>query len=77
MAASDKLKNGAAENDLLDRIRKDPAFPPIDFGRILEPSRYTGRSAQQVDDFIAKVVEPIRTRYPDRKKPDADSAVRV
>ena len=46
MASSEQMKNGAALNDLLDRIRSDPAFPRLDFGGILEPSRYTGRSAQ-------------------------------
>ena len=53
MAASEQLKNGAARNDLLDRIRSDPAFPRLDFEGILDPSRYTGRSAQQVDEFVA------------------------
>jgi adenylosuccinate lyase len=77
MASSEQMKNGAALNDLLDRIRSDPAFPPLDFGGILDPSRYTGRSAHQVDDFIAEIVEPIRNRYPDGRGPDQDSAVRV
>ena len=31
MAASEQLKDGAARNDLLDRIRSDPAFPRLDF----------------------------------------------
>jgi adenylosuccinate lyase len=77
MASSEQMKNGAALNDLLDRIGGDPAFPPLDFGGIVEPSRYTGRSARQVDDFIAEIVEPIRNRYPDRRGPDVDSSVRV
>ena len=64
MAASDQLKAGAARNDLLDRIRNDPVFPRLDFERILEPGGYTGRSAQQVEEFVAKVIEPIRERYP-------------
>ena len=53
MAASEQLKNGAADNDLLDRIRNDPAFPRLDFEGILDPGRYTGRSARQVDEFVA------------------------
>ena len=77
MAAAEQMKNGAAVNDLLDRIGSDRAFPPLDFEGILDPSRYTGRSAHQVDDFIAEIVEPIRNRYPDRQKPDEDSAMRV
>ena len=51
MAAAEQLKDGAARNDLLDRIKSDPAFPRLDFERILDPGRFTGRSASQVDDF--------------------------
>jgi adenylosuccinate lyase len=78
MAASEQLKEGAARNDLLDRIRNDPIFPRLDLERILEPGGYTGRSAQQVEEFVASVIEPIRERYPRRGEPDhQDSAVRV
>jgi adenylosuccinate lyase len=77
MAASEQLKQGSARNDLLDRIRSDPAFPTLDFSTVLDPGRYTGRSAKQVDEFVAKVIEPIRERYPHRGAPDLDAAVRV
>jgi adenylosuccinate lyase len=77
MAAARRLKDGAAENDLLDRIRSDPAFPPLDFQGLLEPRRYIGRSERQVDAFLVREVEPIRRRYPDRRTEDPDSLVRV
>jgi adenylosuccinate lyase len=77
MAAAERLKDGAAANDLLDRIRNDPAFPPLDFERLLDPYRYTGRAARQVDEFLAREIEPIRDRYPKRTFVGADSAVRV
>ncbi len=78
LAASEQLKEGAQRNDLFDRIRSDQAFPGLDLDRILDPSRYTGRSAQQVDEFIATVIEPIRQSYPRRgKREDQDCAVRV
>jgi adenylosuccinate lyase len=76
-AASERLKEGAGDNDLLDRIRTDPAFPPLDFRELLDPHRYVGRSARQVEEFLAREIEPIRTRYPDRAAVAADSAVRV
>jgi adenylosuccinate lyase len=75
LAASEQLKEGSAGNDLLDRIRNDPAFPRLDFERVLAPGRYIGRSARQVDDFLTKVIEPIRNRYPDPRTQDEDSAV--
>jgi adenylosuccinate lyase len=78
MAASEQLKQGAARNDLLERIQGDPSFPRLDFAQILDPRRYTGRSAQQVDEFIAAVIDPIRTRYASALVPHPDdSAVRV
>jgi adenylosuccinate lyase len=77
MAAANRLKDGAADNDLLDRIRSDPAFPPLDFQGLLEPRRYIGRSAQQVEAFLSQEVEPIRRRYPDRRAEDPASLVRV
>src|SRR5207245_11658308 len=67
LAAAQRLKDGAADNDLLDRIKHDPAFPPLDFEGLLDPHRYIGRSTRQVDAFLAHEIEPIRQRYPDRR----------
>ena len=75
MAAADRLKEGAAVNDLLDRIRNDPAFPPLDLEGVLDPRRYIGRSVRQVEEFLAREVEPIRRRYPNRRAEDPNSLV--
>jgi len=77
LAASQRLTDGAADNDLIDRLRTDPAFPPLDFDRVLDPRGFVGRSARQVDEFMTREIEPIRRRYPDRQPPDEDSEVRV
>jgi adenylosuccinate lyase len=77
LAASDRLKSGPGDNDLIERIRNDPAIPRIDLGEVLDPARYVGRSARQVDEFLASEIEPIRRRYPDRPVADADFAVNV
>jgi adenylosuccinate lyase len=77
LAASQRLKDGAADNDLIDRIRNDPAFPPLEFDRVLDPVHFVGRSARQVDDFITREIDPIRARYPDRQVIDDDTVVRV
>ncbi len=76
LAAAGRLKDGAAENDLIDRIRTDPAFPAVDFDRVLDPRGFIGRSARQVEEFITREIEPIRRRYPDRRPADEDSEVR-
>ena len=77
LAAADRIKAGAADNDLLDRIKADPAFPPLDFDDVLDPCRYIGRSVRQVEEFLAREVEPIRRRYPARPADDPDDRVRV
>jgi adenylosuccinate lyase len=76
-AAGERLQKGAADNDLIDRIRNDRAFPPLDFKRLLEPHGFTGRAARQVEEFVAREIEPIRRRYPDRSHATEDSAVHV
>jgi len=64
--AGARLKDGAADNDLIGRLKDDPAFPPLDFAAVMDPSKFTGRSAQQVVEFIEAEIEPIRRRYPGR-----------
>jgi adenylosuccinate lyase len=61
IAAARALKDGASHNDLLDRIAADDAFP-IDRAELeaaMDPSRYVGRAPEQVDEFLAEVVEPL------------------
>jgi adenylosuccinate lyase len=63
-AVTENLKRGAVHNDLLDRLRKESAFAVLDFDKVLDRSSLVGRSPEQVDEFLAEVVEPIRQRYP-------------
>ena len=64
LAAAERIKAGAMDNDLIDRLREDPAFPTLDFDMLMNPSQFVGRSARQVEDFVAAEVEPIRRRFP-------------
>lgn len=57
------VKEEGKPNDLLQRLAADPGFQGIDLSTILEPSQYVGRAPEQVNEFIAEVVEPIRRRY--------------
>ena len=61
MGAARALKDGAARNDLLDRVAADPMFrlPLDDLRDALDPHRFVGRAPQQVDEFLADVVEPL------------------
>lgn len=62
-AAAEQVKQHGRANDLLDRLRNEPAFADIDIDALLDPAKFVGRSPQQVDAFLADVVTPIRTRY--------------
>lgn len=77
LAAGQRLKEGGVGNDLLDRIRGDAGFPALDYDDILNATRYTGRSAVQVEQFLEREVEPVRRRYADRLVIEDDCAVRV
>jgi adenylosuccinate lyase len=64
VAVTTELKAGAARNDLLDRLAADGAFAKVDFNQVLQRGHFIGRAPEQVDEFIAEVVAPIRRRYP-------------
>jgi len=64
-AAAAEVKSEGKPNDLLQRLSQDEHFRGIDLQAALEPSQYVGRAPQQVDAFIAEVVQPIRDRYAD------------
>lgn len=60
-AAADRLKGGAADNDLFDRIAADTLFgidrPAIE--KLATPENYTGLSRQQTERFLIEDVDPI------------------
>ena len=61
MASARALKDGASHNDLLDRIAADSAFgmDRAELERAMDPHRFVGRAPEQVDEFLAEVVEPL------------------
>jgi len=69
------LKQGQPRNDLLDRLRKEPLLSMVDFDRLLDQVDYIGRSPQQVDEFLAEVIAPIRQRYPHLRGQKAEVSV--
>ena len=61
IAAASAAKDGAARNDMLDRLAADPAFgvPIDDLRAALDPRLFVGRAPEQVDEFLAEEVEPV------------------
>ena len=61
MAAGRVVKEQGLDNDLIDRIAADPLFrlTRAEIEAILRPENFTGRSEQQVDEFLSGVVQPL------------------
>jgi adenylosuccinate lyase len=75
LAAADQVKATGAATDVLARIAADPAFAGANIEAALEPRQYVGRAPEQVDEFLAEVVEPIRQRYKGQLGATADLRV--
>lgn len=61
MEAGRNVKVEGKENNLLDLIAADPAFnlSREELEKTMDPSLYTGRSARQVERFLAEVIRPL------------------
>jgi len=64
-AAAAVVKEQGRNNDLLERLKNDPAFAAVDLDAALDPALFVGRAPAQVDEFLASVVAPIQARYPE------------
>lgn len=68
-AAAAEVKQHGRPNDLMARLAADPAFGGADLDAAIEPASLVGRAPEQVDEFLADVVEPIRARYLSQRSP--------
>ena len=61
VAAAEQVKLYGKENDLLERIEKDPAFglTKEELTKIADPAAFTGMAAQQCEDFLKNEILPI------------------
>ena len=61
LAAAKVVKEEGGENDLIDRVCADPAFQLSheEIDAILDPKNFTGRSSEQVTEFLEEVVNPV------------------
>ena len=77
IAAGKQVKEEGLPNDMVDRIAADPAFgltrEEIQAG--LVPENFVGRAPQQVEEFLAEVLQPIFDTNPDALAQHADLSV--
>ncbi|MGE4301749.1 MAG: adenylosuccinate lyase [Victivallaceae bacterium] len=61
MEAARQIKEFGRENDLLDRIKADPAFAAIagEIDSIVDPVAFIGRAPEQVEDFVTRDIRPL------------------
>ncbi|HIS55748.1 MAG TPA: adenylosuccinate lyase [Candidatus Scatomonas merdigallinarum] len=61
MEAGRHVKVEGQDNNLLELIAADPAFNLSldDLKKSMDPARYTGRAKEQVEEFLAEVIQPI------------------
>jgi len=63
--ASAAQVRGGKPNDLLERMAADHTFAKVPAASLkaeLDPTRYTGRAAQQVDEFLTEYLRPMLKR---------------
>jgi adenylosuccinate lyase len=70
------VKDEGEANDLMDRLKADPAFAAVDLHAALDARQFVGRAPEQVDAFMDQVIHPIRAKY-SSELARATEAVRV
>ncbi len=61
MDAARRVKEEGSDNDLLERLRRDPAFSVIAdrFEELTDPRAFIGRAPEQVTEFLNEHVRPV------------------
>lgn len=61
MEAGKNVKERGLENNLLELIAEDEAFPMTleELKETMEPARYVGRAPSQVKEFVEEVIQPV------------------
>jgi adenylosuccinate lyase len=73
MAAAQAVKDGH-ENDLLERLAKDPSFAAVqtEIAALLAPERFVGRAPQQVEEYLRTAVLPLLSQHKALQPVDAE-----
>ena len=61
MIAGKNVKQEGMDNNLLELIAENPKFGMSleELKKSMDPARYVGRSKEQVEEFLAEVIQPI------------------
>ncbi|WP_395151470.1 adenylosuccinate lyase [uncultured Allofournierella sp.] len=77
LAAAAQVKEEGNPNDLLQRVAADESFGLSleELEQVLVPELFTGRSAQQVDEFLEEVIIPVLKAHPEYAGQHAELSV--
>jgi adenylosuccinate lyase len=79
MAAGMVVKSEGKPNDLLDRVRKDPAFAAVHdkIDSLVDPKLFIGRCPEQVVEFLEECIQPALKPHAHLLKVDNADTVNV
>ena len=65
VAAAEQVKLYGRDNDLLERIKADPAFSLTDeeMAQLTDPATFTGMAQRQCETFLRGTVKPVLKKY--------------
>ena len=65
VAAAQQVKTFGKPNDLLERIKADPAFGLTDeeIEKLTDPASFTGMAGHQTDKYLRETVTPVLNKY--------------
>jgi len=63
-AVTARIKEGSGSSqEIIELLKAEKSFAGVDFAEALDAAKFVGRSPEQVDEFLAAEVAPIRERY--------------
>ena len=67
MIAGKRVKQDGLDNNLLELIAEDPAFNLSyeELQKSMDPSKYVGRSKEQVEEYLAEDINPLLEEFKD------------
>ncbi len=75
LAAAREVKEHGRPNDLLVRLKSDPAFASVRVDKLADPNAYTGMAADQVDEFLKTCVAPVLRLHRKTPRPAVEISV--
>ncbi len=74
-AAAKVVKEEGGRNDLIERLAADPAFSKVDLTSLMNPRQFVGRAPEQVAEFLAETIAPIRAKFANVSQKEAEVKV--